>query len=152
MVERWRDLFGAVGESFLDLMSAELGELEADLGRSGRLAVRVLAASALAAVFVFYATAGLGVVAIVLLDRVWPLWVATLAVTLALLLLAAIAGALAYAWMRRLESPLATVRRRMDSHVRWWQEEILAEELEGSGAPGGEGVASGGGAATEEPE
>lgn len=152
MVERWRDLFGAVGESFLDLMSAELGELEADLGRSGRLAVRVLAASALAAIFVFYATAGLGVLAVVLLDRVWPLWAATLAVALGLLLLAAVAGGLAYVWMRRLESPLTTLRRRMDSHVRWWQEEILAEELTSSESLGEQGAATGGGGAAEEPQ
>jgi hypothetical protein len=146
MMERWRDLFTTIGESFLELMAAELAELEGDLGRSGKLLVRIVVAFVLAAVLAVYATGGAGALAVVLLSRVWPLWGAILAVIAALLLLASVAAAVGAVWLRRLESPLATVRRRMDSHVEWWQGEILdgdelgrgPERTEGGGATAGE--------------
>lgn len=141
MLERWRDLFGAVGESFLDLLWAEIEELESDLGRSGRLLLRALVALVVAGVLGFYASAAAGVLLVVLLNHVWPLWAAVLAVTLGLLLLAGIAAAVGTRWLRRLESPVSTVRRRVDDHLQWWQQELLR----------GEGAAQGGEAKDEAP-
>ncbi len=138
----WLDLVRSLGEALLDVLRAELGALQGDLQRSGRHLGAGAALLAGAAMLAFWSI-GLILFVLVAALAVWlPLWGAAL-VVLALFL----AGTALLAWLgkkrlQEVESPVASVRRRLDDHLTWWQGSFLGQpgrlELDPEAAYGSE--------------
>jgi uncharacterized membrane protein YqjE len=128
MRQSWSETFQTLGTAVLELLKAEIAALERDLARSGKSAAQGIAL-VLGAVAVLFWTLGVATYFLVQLVALWlPVWGAALVVTLAL---AAVAGVLAFAGLRKLEkfeNPLSTARRRLDDHIDWWQDRVLAPE------------------------
>jgi uncharacterized membrane protein YqjE len=126
MRQSWSETFQTLGTAVLELLKAEIAALERDLARSGKNAALGIALVLGAGAVVFWAL-GVATYFLVQLVALWlPVWVAALVVTLAL---AAVAGGLAFAGLRKLkkfENPLSTARRRLDDHIDWWQDRVLA--------------------------
>lgn len=123
----WIDMFRALGESLIEVLRAEMATLQEDLTRSGRNLGGALAFLGVVLILSFWIL-GLLIFSLVALLYVWlPLWASALIV---LLLFAAVAGAFGWLGMKRMrqvENPVATVRRRVDSHLDWWQNSLLRE-------------------------
>jgi cytochrome c biogenesis protein CcdA len=126
MRQSWSETFRALGSAVLGLLKAELEALEQDVARSGKNAALGIALFGAAAAFSFW-TLGVATYFLVQLLALWlQLWAAALVVTL---LFAGIAGGLAFAGLKKLEkfeNPLGTARRRLDDHIDWWQNRLLA--------------------------
>jgi hypothetical protein len=123
----WIDLFRSLGESLLEVWRAELAALQDDLQRSGRRLGTALGLLGGALVLLFW-TVGLLLFALIALLHLWlPWWAAALVVLLLFLLSTGLLAWLGVRGMRRVENPVNTVRRRVDSHLDWWQHGLLAE-------------------------
>jgi hypothetical protein len=128
---QWKARVREIGESFLALVRAELAALAADLGQSGRALARALVLVGIAFGVGFWTLGLLLYFAIELLALVLPRWGAVgivlalfVAVTLILILTARSRFA-------AIESPAATLERRLDENRRWWRERVAADEEEG---------------------
>lgn len=124
-------LGGELAHSAAALLEAEVDQLRLDLARNWRRFLGLLLLAALVFGIVFWALGALLFAAGAGLANVLPLWAAALAVAAGLLALA-----LALLWIvrvraRRLESPMATLRRRVGSHLEFWH-----SLLDGTGRPG----------------
>jgi apolipoprotein N-acyltransferase len=123
----WIDKFRSLGESLFAVLRAELAALQEDLTRSGRHLAVALGLIGAALIILFWMT-GLLITVLVAVLAIWlKLWAATLIV---FLLFAAGAGLLAWLGMRRLkqvENPVQTVRRHVDDHIDWIQNNLLRE-------------------------
>jgi hypothetical protein len=125
-MQGWIDLFRSLGEALLAVWRAELGTLQDDLQRSGRHPGVALGLFGAAAVLFFWIV-GLILFVLVSLLHVWlPWWGASLVVLGLFLISTAILAALGARRMRQVENPLETLRRRVDSHLDWWQHGLLA--------------------------
>jgi hypothetical protein len=125
-MQPWIDLFRSLGEALLEVWRAELATLQDDLSRSGRHLGVALGLFGAAAVLLFW-TVGLLLFALIALLHIWMPWWGAALIVLALFLIAmAILGRLGLNRLRRVESPVETVRRRVDSHLDWWQHGLLA--------------------------
>jgi hypothetical protein len=125
-MQPWIELFRSLGEALLEVWRAELATLQDDLQRSGRHLGVALGLFGAAAVLLFW-TVGLTLFALVALLHVWlPWWGASLIVLALFLAGMAILAAMGVKRIRKVESPLETVRRRVDSHFDWWQHGLLA--------------------------
>jgi MFS family permease len=125
-MQPWIDLFRSLGEALLEVWRAELATLQDDLSRSGRQLGMALGLFGAAAVLLFW-TVGLLLFALIALLHVWMPWWGAALIVLALFLIAmAILGRLGLNRLRKVESPVETVRRRVDSHLDWWQHGLLA--------------------------
>jgi hypothetical protein len=126
MRQSWSETFRALGAAVLGLLKAEIEALERELARSGKSLALGLGFFAAAAALAFW-TLGVATYFAVQLLAVWlPLWAASLVVTG---VFAAATGALAFAGLKKLErfeNPLSTARRRLDDHIDWWQNDLLA--------------------------
>ena len=123
----WIDLFRSLGESLLEVWRAELASLQDDLQRSGRHLGTALGLLGGALVLLFWIV-GLLLFVLIALLHVWLPWWATSLIVLLLFVLST--GLLVWLGVRRLhrvENPLETVRRRVDSHLDWWQHGLLAQ-------------------------
>lgn len=123
----WIDLFRSLGESLLEVLRAEMKALQDDLTRSGRHLGIALALLGGAAAFLFWIVGLLVFFLVALLDVWLPLWGAALVVLALFVLVAASLGAVALRQARKAENPIETVRRHMDGHLDWWQENLLAQ-------------------------
>jgi hypothetical protein len=138
----WIEMFRSLGESLLEVWRAELATLQDDFQRSGRHLATALGLLGAALVLVFWIV-GLLLFVLVALLHVWlPWWGASLIVLLLFGLTAGLLAGLGARRLRRVESPVETVRRRMDDHLDWWQHGLLAqpktldaEPAAGSGEP-----------------
>src|SRR6185369_1283840 len=123
----WIDKFRSLGESLFTVLRAELAALQEDLTRSGRNLGVALGLIGGALIILFWMT-GLLLALLVAVLSIWlQLWAATLIV---FLLFALAAGLLAWLGMRRLkqvENPAETVRRHVDDHIDWIQNNLLRE-------------------------
>jgi uncharacterized membrane protein YqjE len=120
----WLELLRSLGESLVAMMRAEAAGLGKDLGESGRRLAIALGLLLVAGALLFWAVAVLTLTGIELLALWLPRWAASL-IVLVLLLLAIIGlGLGARSQIRRVESPAATVRRRLEDHLAWWQERV----------------------------
>jgi len=123
----WIDKFRSLGESLFTVLRAELAALQEDLTRSGRNLGVALGLIGSALIILFWMT-GLLLALLVAVLSIWlQLWAATLIV---FLLFALAAGLLAWLGMRRLkqvENPAETVRRHVDDHIDWIQNNLLRE-------------------------
>jgi hypothetical protein len=125
-MQPWIDLFRSLGEALLEVWRAELATLQDDLSRSGRHLGVALGLFGAAAVLLFW-TVGLLLFALIALLHIWmPWWGAALIVLSLFLIAMAILGRLGLNRLRKVESPVETVRRRVDSHLDWWQHGLLA--------------------------
>lgn len=125
-MQPWIDLFRSLGEALLEVWRAELATLQDDLSRSGRHLGVALGLFGAAAVLLFW-TVGLLLFALIALLHIWmPWWGAALIVLALFLISMAILGRLGLNRLRKVESPVETVRRRVDSHLDWWQHGLLA--------------------------
>jgi len=123
----WIDLFRSLGESLLEVWRAELATIQDDLQRSGRHLATALGLLGGALVLLFWIV-GLLLFVLIALLHVWLPWWATSLIVLLLFVLST--GLLVWLGVRRLhrvENPLETVRRRVDSHLDWWQHGLLAQ-------------------------
>jgi hypothetical protein len=122
----WIELFRTLGESLLEVWRAELATLQEDFHRSGRYLTAALGLLGAAVILLFWIV-GLLLFVLVALLHVWlPWWGASLVVLLLFLLVTGLLAWLGVARLRKVENPVATVRRRMDSHLDWWQHGLLA--------------------------
>jgi hypothetical protein len=125
-MQPWIDLFRSLGEALLEVWRAELATLQDDLSRSGRHLGVALGLFGAAAVLLFW-TVGLLLFALIALLHIWMPWWGAALIVLALFLIAmAVLGRLGLNRLRKVESPVETVRRRVDSHLDWWQHGLLA--------------------------
>jgi Putative Actinobacterial Holin-X, holin superfamily III len=125
-MQPWIDLFRSLGEALLEVWRAELATLQDDLSRSGRHLGVALGLFG-AAVLVLFWTFGLLLFVLISLLHVWLPWWGAALVVLALFLIAiAVLALLGRKRLRQVENPVETVRRRMDSHLDWWQHGLLA--------------------------
>jgi hypothetical protein len=125
-MQPWIDLFRSLGEALLEVWRAELGTLQDDLSRSGRHLGVALGLFGAAVLLLFW-TVGLLLFVLVALLHVWMPWWGAALVVLALFLVAvAILARLGLQRIRKVENPVETVRRRVDSHFDWWQHGLLA--------------------------
>src|SRR4029077_3229280 len=120
-MQPWIDLFRSLGEALLEVWRAELGTLQDDLERSGRHLGVALGLFGAAVMLTFWAV-GLGLFVLISLLHLWlPWWGASLVVLALFLIAVAILAKLGLGRIRKVENPLETVRRRVDSHLDWWQ-------------------------------
>lgn len=138
----WIALIRSLGESLLEVWRAELDTLQGDFKRSGHHLGRALAFLGAALVLGFW-IAGLLLFALVALLHIWLPWWGASAIVLGLFLL--VAGVLVrfgLTQLKKFESPVDSVRRRMDSHLDWWQHSLLAQhktlDVEPAAAGGGQ--------------
>lgn len=126
-MQAWIDLFRSLGESLVEVWRAEIASLQGDLERSGRHLGLALAFLGAAAVLFFWIV-GLLLFVLVAVLHIWLEWWAAALIVLGLFVLAAgVLGGLGYRRLRQVENPVSTVRRRVDSHLDWWQHGLLAK-------------------------
>lgn len=127
----WIEQFRTLGLALLEVFRAEWEALRGDLDRSKRNLAIVVGLLAAAAVLAFWT---LGVLSFLLgaVLAIWlPVWAAAL-IVFGLYLIPTVAFGIVGArrgkrWLRD-ENPAASVRRRVDDHLVWWQESLLREE------------------------
>lgn len=122
-------LGGALARSAAALLEAEVDQLRFDLAQNWRRFLIVVLLASLVFGIVFWALGALLFAAGAGLANVLPLWAAALAVALGLLALALILFWIVRVRARRLESPVGTVKRRVGSHLAFWQS-VLNEAAE----------------------
>ena len=126
-MQPWIDLFRSLGESLVEVWRAEIASLQGDLERSGRHLGMALAFLGAAAVLFFWIV-GLVLFVTVSVLHIWLEWWGAALIVLGLFALAAgLLGWLGVRRLRQVENPVSTVRRRMDSHLDWWQHGLLAK-------------------------
>lgn len=126
-MQAWIDLFRSLGESLVEVWRAEVASLQGDLERSGRQLGLALAFFGAAAVLGFWIT-GLLLFFMVTILHIWLEWWGAAFIVLILFVAAAfILAVLGKRRLRHFENPVATVRRRVDSHLDWWQHGLLAK-------------------------
>ena len=123
----WIQMFRGLGESLIEVLRAEVATLQDDLTRSGQSLGRALALLGAALILLFWIV-GLLIFFLIALLYVWlQLWAAALIVLALFLLGAGLLAWLGMRHMRRVENPMQTVRRRVDDHLDWWQNNRLRE-------------------------
>lgn len=132
----WLDLFRSLGRALQELLRSELDALSEELAGSARLLSRALLLFALAACGLFWTLGLMAYFGVELLALWLPRWGAALSLALGLGLVVALLVLVGRRRLLRLEKPTATVRRRVDEHLAWWQGRVL-EPLESSRSEGG---------------
>lgn len=127
-MQGWIDLFRALGQSLVEVLRAEAGALQKDLEVSGRNLARALAYLGCAAMLSFWVL-GLFLFFLVALLNLWlPLWAVALIVLAVFCLVTGGLVWLGVARLRKVESPVDSVKRHVDDHLDWWQNGLLAPE------------------------
>ncbi|HEX3531903.1 MAG TPA: phage holin family protein [Thermoanaerobaculia bacterium] len=123
----WIDKFRSLGESLFAVLRAELAALQEDLTRSGRHLAVALGLMGGALVIFFWMT-GLLIALLVAVLCIWlQLWAALLIVGLLFATAGGILGWLGLRQMKKVENPAETVRRHVDEHIDWLQNNLLRE-------------------------
>lgn len=134
-MQGWIALFRSLGESLLEVLRAELAALQEDFTRSGRHLGVALALLGGAAALGFWILGLLLFTLVALLDVWLPLWAAALIVLAVFALAAAVLVKLGLSRLRQVENPVESVRKRVDDHLDWWQNSLLAEPVAVEAAP-----------------
>jgi hypothetical protein len=113
-----------MGGAFLGVVGAEFSALVADLSASGRSLTRALVLFGVGFAFAFWTLGLLIYFAIELLALKLARWGAVGIVFAFFLLVAGVLIAMALGRLRRIESPAATIDRRVKGHLAWWQERV----------------------------
>ena len=123
----WIDMFRSLGESLLEVLRAELSTLQEDLTRSGRHLGAALGFFGVALIILFWLLGLLITLAIAVLCIWLQVWAAVLIVLLVFTAGAAWLGWLGWKRIKQVENPVETVRRHVDDHLDWWQNNLLRE-------------------------
>lgn len=124
----WSARIRTIGEAFLGVLRAEIAEIAAEIGRSGRALVRALVLVGVAAGIAFWTVGLVLYFAIELLALVLPRWGAVGIVLGVFLLISLILLVTARRRFAAVESPAETVRRRFDDHRQWWQQRVAGAD------------------------
>ncbi|MEP7009299.1 MAG: phage holin family protein [Acidobacteriota bacterium] len=122
----WGRLVRELGQSWLDVLRAELQGLEDDFARSGHHLKRGVGLFGGAVALGFWAVGALVVAAIAGLATWLPLWAAGLIVALVFAVVAAGLAALGQKSVAQVENPIGVARRRLEDHIDWVQGRLLA--------------------------
>lgn len=121
----WLARVKSLGQALLELLSAEAAVLGSELRVSARQLRTGAVLLAVAAFFGFWTVGALAYAVIELLTFWLPRWGAVLACTGGFALLTLVFVLLGRARLRRLESPVQTVTKRIESHNAWVRDEVL---------------------------
>ena len=124
----------AMGGAFVGVVSAELSALVAELSASGRSLFRSLVIFGFGFALAFWTLGLLVYFLIELLALGIPRWGAVGIVFAFFLITASALIAWSVSRIRRIESPVATVDRRLKEHLGWWQERIAGRQSLGAAA------------------
>jgi Putative Actinobacterial Holin-X, holin superfamily III len=128
-VQGWIELFRSLGQALFEVVRAEAEALGEDFRRSGVRLLRGVALLGGAAAVGFW-TLGLLLFALIAVLMIWlQPWAAALIVAGLFVAAAGLLAALGLRELRRLESPAASVRRRVSDHLDWWQTRLLGEPV-----------------------
>jgi hypothetical protein len=131
----WGRLVRELGQSWFDVLRAELQALEDDFSRSGHQLKRGAGLIGGAVALGFWAIGALVVAAIAGLGVWLPLWAAALIVAFVFAALAAGLAAFGGKSVARVENPITVARRRLEDHMDWVQSRLLATAAEPDPAP-----------------
>ena len=138
-IESWIELLQSLREAFIGVMQAEVRSLRVDFELSKRHLGRALGLSAVA-IFVVFWVIGVMVLLLIQVAGIWlSAWAASLVVLVFLAILAMALFAGAKSNFQRIEAPKAMIRRHVQEHMDWWEDEILPAsrgEVDGSLTPG----------------
>jgi MFS family permease len=134
-LQGWIELFRSLGQALFEVVRAEAQALGEDFRRSGMHLFRGAALLGGAAAVGFW-TLGLALFALIAVLMIWlQPWAAALIVAGLFAAAAGLLAALGLRELRRLESPAASVRRRVSDHLDWWQTRLLADTAPARVAP-----------------
>jgi len=120
----WAGSFQKIGRALSELMRAEVDELGRDLKASRSKLKRALLFAGASLFLAFWLLAIL-LYAAVEFAAIWlPRWGAALAVAGVLVLVIAVLLLLFRSVARQLDSPVRTVKRRVEDHFLWWNDTI----------------------------
>ena len=124
-ISSWIELFQSLREAFIGVMQAEVRALRVDFDLSRQHLVRALGLAALA-IFVSFWAIGVLVLLLIQVAAIWlPAWAASLVVLAALSVLGLALLVAARGNLGRIEAPRALIRRHVQEHMDWWEDEIL---------------------------
>jgi len=126
----WLGLIQSVHRSYWSVLRAEAAALGDDLSGSARRLGVSLLLFFFAAGLALFALGALAFAAIAGLSLVVPPWAAALLVTALLLIAAGVVALVARRRLQSIESPGASVRRRVADHMEWWEGRVAAGEGE----------------------
>jgi hypothetical protein len=127
---RWGKLVRELGQSWLDVLRAELQALEDDFARSGSHLKKGVGLFGGAVALGFWAIGALVVAGIAGLATWVPLWAAALIVAFVFAAVAAGLAALGNKSVAKVENPMTVARRRLEDHMDWVQSRLLATAAE----------------------
>lgn len=133
----WGRLVRELGQSWLDVLRAELAALEDDFSRSGHQLLRGAGLFGGSVALGFWAVGALVVAAIAGLAVWLPLWASALIVAFVFAAGAAGLAALGRKSVEKVENPIGVARRRLDEHMDWVQGSLLAKAAESDAEPRG---------------
>jgi len=125
------DLLGTIrdlGESFIEVLRAELGALKGDLRQSGRLAFRGVKLIVVALLLAFWLIGLLAFSLVAFLAQLFGYGVAALIVGGGLLLIVLVLGLWARATFRRVQGPGKTAQKHVREHVDWIKRELAMSD------------------------
>ena len=132
-IDSWIELFQSLRDAFIAVMEAEVQSLRLDFELTKRHIGQAIGFAAVA-VFICFWVIGVLVLLLVQVASIWlPDWAASLVVLAFLSLCGMGLVAAARERLRRIEAPKTMIRRHVQEHVVWWEEEVL---------PGSEGAES----------
>jgi uncharacterized membrane protein YqjE len=124
-ISGWIELLQSLRDAFIGVMQAEVRVLRLDLDLSKRHLVRALGLAALA-IFVGFWAIGVLILLFIQVAAIWlPVWAASLVVLTVLSILGLALLLAARGNLRKTEAPGALLRRHVQEHLDWWEDEIL---------------------------
>ncbi len=124
-IDSWIALFQSLRDAFVGVMEAEVQSLRLDFELTKRHIGQAIGFAVLA-VFVCFWVIGVFVLLLVQVAGIWlPNWAASLVVLAFLSLCGMGLVAAARERLRRIEAPKAMIRRHVQEHMDWWEEEVL---------------------------
>lgn len=133
---KWMGLVAPLGQAGLELARAEYGAVSSELKGSGRALGRVLLFFAVALFVLFWA---IGAFAYLLVEvaALWlPRWGAAASVLGLFLFACLLLALLARARLRKIDTPVRTLQRRVGEHREWWEQRVAAIPRESPEAAG----------------
>jgi hypothetical protein len=131
----WGRLVRELGQSWLEVLRAELQALEDDFARSGHQLKKGVGLFGGAVALGFWAIGALVVAGIAGLATWVPLWAAALIVAFVFAAVAAGLAVLGNKSVAKVENPIGVARRRLEDHMDWVQSRLLATAAEADAEP-----------------
>jgi membrane protein implicated in regulation of membrane protease activity len=123
----WTELFTSLNRALVDVVRAEIAQLNKDLATSGRRLATGVALLVLALGLSLLLVGVLIAAAIAALALVLPVWGAALTVAGVVAIAVAVLVWVGIRRLRAVENPARTVRRRVENHLAWWQGRLVSD-------------------------